>query len=98
MLTRYFFSPPFHHRHLPSKTGVSFDVTVCPSADYFKDQGVPELTPHAMCNLDYCQAHEYGVDLVRTQTIADGAAYCDFRWKFPATGGLCLSGPQMTLG
>ena len=84
MITRYFFSSPFRHRHLPSEAGVAFDVTLCPSADYFKGQGVPELTPHAMCNLDYCQAHEYGVDLVRTQTIADGAAYCDFRWKFPA--------------
>jgi hypothetical protein len=84
MLTRYFFSPPFLHRHLPSEEGVAFDVTLCPFADYFKDQGVPELTPHAACNPDYCMAREFGVDLVRTQTIADGAAYCDFRWKFPA--------------
>jgi hypothetical protein len=29
---------------------------------------------------------EFGVELVRSQTIADGAAHCDFRWKFPATG------------
>ena len=84
MLTGYFFASPFVHRHLPAETGVSFDVTVCPFADYFKDQGVPELTQHAVCNLDYCQAHAYGVDLVRTQTIANGAEYCDFRWIFPA--------------
>ena len=82
-MTRYFFSSPFRHQHLPSEAGVSFDVTLCPLADYFKDQGVPELTQHAACNLDYCAAREYGVDLVRTQTIADGAAHCDFRWKFP---------------
>ena len=50
---------------------------------HFKGQGVPELTPHAACNLDYCAAREFGVDLVRTQTIADGAAHRDFRWKFP---------------
>jgi hypothetical protein len=31
-------------------------------------------------------AREWGVELVRTQTIADGAEYCDFRFKFPATG------------
>ena len=84
MITRYFFSPPFRHRHLPSEAGVAFDVTLCPLADYFKDQDVPELTPHGACNLDYCAAHELGVDLVRTQTIADGAAHCDFRWEFPA--------------
>jgi len=29
-------------------------------------------------------AREFGVDFVRTQTIANGAEYCDFRWKFPA--------------
>ncbi|MCP4757449.1 MAG: L-2-amino-thiazoline-4-carboxylic acid hydrolase [Proteobacteria bacterium] len=86
LLTRYFFSSPFIHRHLPSETGVAFDVTLCPFADYFKDQGVPELTPHAACNLDHCLAHAFGVDLVRTQTIADGSAYCDFRWIFPAHG------------
>jgi L-2-amino-thiazoline-4-carboxylic acid hydrolase len=83
MITRYFFTSPFRHRHLPSKMGVAFDVTVCPLADYFKDQGVPELTAHAACNLDYCAAHELGVELVRSQTIADGAEYCDFRWQFP---------------
>ncbi len=86
MITRYFFSSPFVHRHLPSETGVSFDVTLCPLADYFKEQGVPELTPHAACNLDYLAAREFGVELVRTQTIADGSEYCDFRWKFPASG------------
>ena len=85
-LTRHFYTSPFHHRHLPSEAGVAFDVTLCPLADYFKDQGVPELTPHAACNLDYGAAREFGVELVRSQTIADGAAHCDFRWKFPATG------------
>jgi len=85
-LTRHFYTSPFHHRHLPSEAGVAFDVTLCPLADYLKDQGVPELTPHAACNLDYCAAREFGVELDRSQTIADGAAYCDFRWKFPATG------------
>ena len=82
MITRYFFTSPFRHQHLPSKTGVAFDVTVCPLANYFKDQGIPELTPHAACNLDYCAARELGVHLVRSQTIADGAGHCDFRWQF----------------
>ena len=82
MITRYFFTSPFVHQDLPSEDGVAFDVTVCPLADYFKDQGVPELTPHAACNLDYGAAQEMGVDLVRNQTITDGASHCDFRWKF----------------
>jgi len=84
IITRYFFTPPFVHRHLPSDTGVAFDVTVCPVADYFKDQDVPpEVTAHAACNLDCCMAREFGIELVRSQTIANGAEYCDFRWKFP---------------
>ncbi len=82
MITRYFFTSPFVHQHLPSEKGVAFDVTVCPFADYFKDQGVPELTPHAACNLDYGAAREMGVDLVRTQTITDEDSHCDFRWNF----------------
>ena len=88
LVTRYFFSSPFVHRHLPAETGiaVAFDVTQCPLADYFRDQGVPELTPHAACNLDHCLARAFDVELVRTQTIADGAEYCDFRWKLPAAG------------
>ena len=85
LITRYFFAPPFIHRHIPSKTGVAFDVTLCPLADYFKDQGVPELIPHGACNLDFATAREFGVDLMRSQTIADGDEHCDFRWKFRHT-------------
>lgn len=83
IITGYFLPAPFRYRHLPSDTGVAFDVTVCPAADYFKDQGVaPDVTAHCTCNLDYCMAREFGVDFVRTQTIARGAEYCDFRWEF----------------
>ena len=76
--------PPFCYRHLPSETGVAFDVTDCPFASYFSDQGVPELTEPAAGNMDYVMAQEWGVELDRKQTIADGATYCDFRWRFPA--------------
>lgn len=86
MLTRYFLGPPFRYRHLASETGVAFDVTHCPHANYFKEQGVPELTPHAACNLDYCMTRAWGIDLVRSQTIAGGAEYCDFRFKIPSKG------------
>ena len=85
MMIRRLFTAPFCHRTVPSKTGVEFDVLVCPLADYFKDQGVPELTEPAAGNLDYRMAREWGAELVRTQTIADGAAHCDFRFRFPAT-------------
>ena len=88
IMTRYFFAPPFVHRHLPPEPGevVAFDVTRCPLADYFMDQGVPELTPYAACRLDFAVARAYHVELHRTQTIADGSGYCDFRWKLPSAG------------
>jgi hypothetical protein len=83
MITRHLLpAPPFCYRHLPSETSVPFDVTLCPFANYFRDQGVPELTEPAAGNLDYVMAREWGVELVRTQTIADGAVHCDFRWNF----------------
>lgn len=86
-ITRYFLpAPPFCYRHFPSEQGVSFDVTLCPFADYFNEQGVPELTEPAAGNMDYIMAREWGVELVRTQTIGDGAPHCDFRWKLPAQG------------
>lgn len=83
MMTRYFFASPFRYRAVPSNTGVAFDVLLCPLANYFKDRGVPELTRHAACNMDFHMAHEWGVDLVRSQTIAAGAAHCDFKFKLP---------------
>ncbi len=79
-------APPFCYRHLPAETGVAFDITRCPFADYFKDQGITELTEPAAGNMDYVMAEEWGVELDRTQTIADGAAHCDFRWIFPVAG------------
>ncbi len=79
-------APPFCYRHLRSEEGVAFDISSCPFADYFRDQGVPELTEPAAGNMDYVMAQEWGVELHRTQTIADGAAHCDFRWKFPVAG------------
>lgn len=79
-------APPFCYRHIPSETGVAFDVTLCPFASYFNEQGLPELTEPAAGNLDYVMAREWGVELIRTQTIAEGAAHCDFRWRFPTHG------------
>ena len=84
VITRHFFTAPFIHRYLDVEDAVAYDVTRCPFADYFEEQGIPELTPHAACNADYRAADEFGAFLIRTQTIADGAGHCDFRWKTPA--------------
>lgn len=78
------FTRPFRRSTLPSVEGVAFDVQVCPLASYLRDQGAPELTHFAACSLDYRMATDWGVTLQRTQTLAGGAAYCDFRFSVPA--------------
>ncbi|MBU1332548.1 MAG: L-2-amino-thiazoline-4-carboxylic acid hydrolase [Gammaproteobacteria bacterium] len=77
------FTRPFRRSNLPATAGVAFNVQVCPLASYLRDQGVPELTHFAACSLDYRMASDWGVTLQRTQTLAGGAAYCDFRFGVP---------------
>ncbi|MDP2747464.1 L-2-amino-thiazoline-4-carboxylic acid hydrolase [Pseudomonas sp.] len=77
------FTRPFRRSNLPAADGVAFDVQVCPLASYLRDQGVPELTHFAACSLDYRMASDWRVTLQRTQTLAGGAAYCDFRFSVP---------------
>lgn len=75
------FTAPFDRRGLPSDDGVAFDVVACPFSTYFREQGVPDLTVYAACNLDHRMAREWGIRLDRSQTIAEGAPLCDFRFK-----------------
>ena len=77
------FTKPFRKQVVPSDSGIAFDVTVCPVAVYFQQQGVSELTRFAACNLDHRMAQNWGIKLERTRTIAEGSSYCDFRFKLP---------------
>jgi hypothetical protein len=75
------FTKPFRKQAVPSESGIAFDVLSCPVADYFRQQGLPELTRFAACNLDHRMARTWGVSLNRSQTIAAGDTRCDFRFK-----------------
>lgn len=79
------FTRPFRRTTLPAVAGVAFDVQVCPLANYLREQGMPELTHFAACSLDFRMARDWGVTLQRRQTLASGAAYCDFRFSLPPT-------------
>lgn len=79
------FSKPFRKQAVPSDDGIAFDVIRCPIAEYFQQQGTPELTRVAACNLDHRMTKIWGVRLERTRTIAEGDSYCDFRFKIPPT-------------
>ena len=81
------FTSPFERTKVPSRQDVAFNVTICPLAQYFRDCGVPELTSYAACSLDYRMAKNWGVQLVRTQTIAAGDRLCDFRFQMDQPSG-----------
>jgi hypothetical protein len=58
-----------------------FNVTRCRYAEFFRQLGEPELGAVLLCETDF-QVAEVGspeVELVRTQTIMEGASCCDFR-------------------
>ncbi len=77
----FIFTTPFRRKIHPTSDAVAFDVVVCPLAQYFKDQGVPELTHSAACSLDYQMANDWGVTLHRSQTIAAGDPLCNFQFR-----------------
>ncbi len=61
---------------------LDFNVTRCGMLKFLTDQGVPELT-NVICRLDFHMAENFlpkCAKLVRTQTIAEGAECCDFRY------------------
>lgn len=61
-----------------------FNVTRCRYAEMYKDLGLPELGCLLSCNRDYALIEGFNpdIELVRTQTIMEGAPHCDFRYTF----------------
>lgn len=66
----------------------TFDVniTACRYALFYKQIGAPELGFLLVCSADFALAEGYGgqVQFDRTQTIMQGASYCDFRYRLKA--------------
>ncbi|HRA68296.1 MAG TPA: L-2-amino-thiazoline-4-carboxylic acid hydrolase, partial [Caldilinea sp.] len=61
----------------------NFDVTRCRYAELYLAPGIPELGAVLSCNRDWAliQGFNPAVELTRTQTIMQGAPYCDFRYR-----------------
>jgi hypothetical protein len=59
------------------------DVTGCRYAQFYNELGEPELGFLLACSSDFSFAEGLGSDikLTRTQTIMQGASYCDFRYR-----------------
>ncbi|MBE2239840.1 MAG: DUF429 domain-containing protein [Caldilineaceae bacterium] len=60
-----------------------FNVTRCRYAELYQALGIPELGAVLSCNRDWAliQGFNPAVELTRTQTIMQGAPYCDFRYR-----------------
>lgn len=60
-----------------------FDVTRCRYAEMYRALGIPELGEVLSCQRDAALIEGFNPDvtLTRTQTIMQGAACCDFRYR-----------------
>lgn len=71
--------------YLPPQGNLFYGVNViqCGNVKFLEQMGMPEIGP-LLCEGDrqICKYLPPGVDFRRTQTIAEGAAYCDFRYIF----------------
>jgi hypothetical protein len=65
---------------------LSFNVTRCRYAEMYHALGLTDLGASLSCQRDYALAQGFNplIDLTRTQTIMEGAPFCDFRFKLPA--------------
>jgi hypothetical protein len=65
---------------------LDFNVTRCRFAELYEQLGACDLGFLLSCNCDFTLSEGYSPDLhlERTQTIMQGAAFCDFRYRFPA--------------
>lgn len=66
----------------------SFNVTRCRYAEMYRSLGIPELGAVLSCNRDFALIEGFNpeVALTRTQTIMEGAPFCDFRFRTKPTG------------
>lgn len=61
-----------------------FNVTGCRFAEMYRRLGASDLGFLLSCSRDFTLSEGYSerLHLERTQTIMEGAAYCDFRYRF----------------
>lgn len=70
---------------LPAPEGeFHFNVTRCRYAEMYRAMGLGEIGALLSCNRDgaFCEGYDPRLKLTRTHTIMQGAAYCDFRYRW----------------
>ncbi|HEX7124839.1 MAG TPA: L-2-amino-thiazoline-4-carboxylic acid hydrolase [Thermodesulfobacteriota bacterium] len=65
-----------------SDRAVAFNVRRCRYAEMYRRLGIPELGRYLSCNRDAALVEGFSpdIELTRTQTIMEGAPFCDFRY------------------
>ena len=66
-----------------SEEAFDFNVTRCRYAELYRALGIPELGAVFSCNRDGALIEGFNPDVAftRTQTIMEGAPFCDFRYR-----------------
>lgn len=68
-----------------SEQTLNFNVKRCRYSEMYRALGIPELGAVFSCNRDFALIDGFNPDaqLKRTQTLMEGADFCDFRYTFP---------------
>ncbi len=68
---------------------LSFNVTRCRYAEMYRRLGLEDLGSTLSCLRDFALAEGFSpaIELERTQTLMQGAPFCDFRFRRVAGGG-----------
>jgi hypothetical protein len=63
---------------------LSFNVTRCRYAEMYRALGLADLGASLSCQRDFALVEGFNpeITLTRTQTLMEGAPYCDFRFQF----------------
>jgi hypothetical protein len=66
-----------------SQDKFEINIRQCRYAEFYKALGEPDLGFLLVCSADFATAEGFGDDvkLTRTQTIMQGASFCDFRYS-----------------
>ena len=72
-----------------SDTTYNFNVTRCRYAEMYRALGIPELGVVLSCGRDFALGEGFNASmkLTRTQTIMEGASFCDFRYRLETPPG-----------
>jgi hypothetical protein len=66
-----------------SEDRLDFNVTRCGYAEFYKEMGLTDLGFRVHCNRDFAMIAGFNgeLELSRSQTIMEGGACCDFRFR-----------------